>query len=151
MVLLLACLIAADGAEKKGAEKKKPGDAEMIQGKWTVVESYRKGKKDDDSLGDVLTFSGKKLTVAQADSDGDFEATFILRPNKKPRHLDMIMKRGDEEATRKAIYELSGDTLKICARGPDKPRPEALGTAADDQRRMLVLKRVKADKKDDEK
>ena len=47
------------------------------------------------------------------------------------------------------------DTLlavKICCLDdPGKGLPDAIGTAADDERRLLVLKRVKGDKGNDKK
>ena len=137
MLLVAIALIAAD----KG-EQKKEGDAEKIQGKWIVVESYRKGEKVDTSVGDVVTFSGKKLTIVQAGSKFEVEAVFELRPDKKPPELDMT-----KRTTITAIYELAGDTLKICALDFGKGRPDAVGTAADDNRTLRVLKRVKSDDK----
>ncbi len=141
ILLVAVALVAADDA------KKKKKDAEAIQGKWTIVESFHKGKIDDDPVGDVVLFADKKLIVSPKGTDKKIEFTFKLRPDKKPREIDMTMKFGGEEMTMKAIYELSGDTLKICIAEPGKERPEALGTAADDKRKLMVLKRVKPDKK----
>ena len=132
-------MIAADKGEKK------KGDAEKIQGKWIVVEYYRKGEKFDKSVGDVLTFSGKKMTIVYVGSDRKFEAVFELRADKKPPELDMTNRN---TMTIKAAYELSGDTLKICWLDDlDEGRPDAVGSAANDDRILRVLKRVKGDDK----
>ena len=143
ILLVAVALVAADKGEKK------KGDAEKIQGKWTTVASYHKGKKDVKAVRDILTFIGNQVIVAPEGTDRNIVVTFDLRPDKKPRELDMILiLPNGEKKTIKAIYELSGNTLKICTAGnPGEPRPEALGTAADDERKLVVLKRVKGDGK----
>ena len=146
MLLVAVALVAADKGEKKKS------DAEKIQGKWIVVEAYHKDKKDGGQVGKFVTFSGKKMTLRLQRGEGRaFETVFELRPDKKPRELDMIFKVSGGEKTFEAIYELSGDTLKICFPDPGKGRPRLMGTAADDERRLLVLKRAKGDKGDDKK
>ena len=145
MLLVAVALVAAD----KG-EKKEKSDAEKIQGKWTMVEWHRKGKVRYDQLGAVVTFSGKKVTIFDASlrKDKKDEAVFELRPNKKPRELDIISKSGGKDFTFKADYGFSGDTLKVCFLGLTKNRrPDAMGTSADDDRIVWVYKRVKGDAK----
>jgi uncharacterized protein (TIGR03067 family) len=131
----------------KADKKKQKGDGEKIQGKWIVVESYYKGKKSvDDDASPVYTFSGKKLIVG--DGKGTNAVfTIELRPDLKPRELDLIVTLGDKKLTAKVIYELSGDTLKICSGRSDEERPKAMGTASDDERSLEVFKRVKGDDK----
>jgi uncharacterized protein (TIGR03067 family) len=133
----------------KADKKKQKGDGEKIQGKWIEVESHYKGKKSvDDTASPVYTFSDKKLIVGDGSGKGiNAVFTFELRPDKKPRELDLIVMLGDKKRTAKAIYELSGDTLKICSGRSDEERPKAMGTAADDERSVVVFKRVKSDDK----
>ena len=137
-------MVAADMGEKK------KGDAEKIQGKWIVVAFYHKGKATP--FGDAkatYSFSGNRM---RNPDDPKFKFTFELRPDKKPRELDVIWNHDGKANISRMIYELSGDTLKICV--PiltEGPRPVAIGTAADDERRLLVLKRVKDGDKGDGK
>ncbi len=142
VLLVAVALVAADEDEKK------KGDAEKIQGKWRCVESFRKGEKREREVGGVMTFSGKNFTIFDASRDRKMKGTFELRPDKKPQELDLVFNRFDEETTGKLIYKLSGDTLKICGSPPGKPRPKAVGSTADDERDLLVLKRVKGDDKE---
>lgn len=130
-------MIAADKGEKKKSDLKK------IQGKWTVVESYRKGKKSDDAMGTVFTFSGKNAISVPKGGGKITVAVFELRPEKTPQELDLRI----EKITWKCIYSLSGDTLEICYAPLDNMRPDAIGTAAGDERELIVLKRVKGDAK----
>ena len=57
--------------------------------------------------------------------------------------MDMVMKLGGKTFTTGAIYELSGDTLKICSRGPGEPRPKKIGSTSVDGQQLMVLKRAK--------
>jgi uncharacterized protein (TIGR03067 family) len=148
ILLAAVALVAADKPEKKRS------DTEIIQGKWIVVESYHKGEEFESPLGNVLTFSGKRVTVAPAGEDDKVEAAFELRPDEKPPELDMTRTLDGVKDTMRLIYELSNDTLKICSFA-EKGRPDAVGITADDERYLMVLKRVKGDpvdaKADDEK
>lgn len=142
ILLMAVALVAADKGEKR------VGDAEKIQGKWIVVEAYQKGKRDRSQVGKFVTFAGKKMTLGlQRGAGRKIENVFELRPDKKPRELDMIFKVSVGEKTTEAIYELTGDTLKICFPGPGEGRPRMIGTAAGDERLLMVFKRVKGDEK----
>ena len=154
-------MVAADDNEKK-----KKGDAEKIQGKWIVVEVYESGsKKDGDSLGDVITFLGKnKMTWTTKVDNRESIWFFELRPDKKPKELNLKLHvrllPADQKELQKElkelnikdgriafpipmIYELSGDTLKICISAFEDRKP----IAADDKRSLMVLKRDKGDDK----
>ena len=86
------------------------------------------------------------MTISRADSDQRVETAFELRPDKRPPELDVFDE--DDKLTSMFIYELSGDTLRICTLGRlGKTRPKAIGSTADDERRLLVLKRVKGNDK----
>ena len=148
MLLVAVASVAADKGEKK------KGDADKIQGKWMVVEYYFKGKSVEsfDGMGGAFIFLGKKLTIVHKDRDREGKkGVFELHPDKKPRELDIVFKADGLESTVSAIYEFSGETLKICIVESGKGRPKAIGTAADDERFLLVLKRLKGDKGDDKK
>jgi uncharacterized protein (TIGR03067 family) len=135
LLLLAVSLMAADG------KKKEKSDFERIQGKWFIVEYHTKGEKQDSYTEDItFTLSGKKLTLKDVNGDNsDIE----LRPDSKPKEMDTTDSDGKVTL---AIYELSGLTLKLCV-GLDDVRPKKMGTGKDDNRVMLVLKRVKPDKK----
>ena len=145
ILLVAVALVAAN----KGEKKKEKSDFEKIQGTWTIVENFIKGGRANinSKVGAVMVFSGKTLNTTTKGGQL-LEGTFALRPDRKPQQLDIIFKRDGTVLTMPGIYELSGDTLKICLTEPGKPRPKAMGTAEDDLRQMIVLKRVKGgDKK----
>ena len=48
--------------------------------------------------------------------------TYVIEPAKSPKTIDITMKEGDK-GTAHGIYELKGDTLKICVARPNTERP----------------------------
>ena len=142
ILLVAVALVAADNGEKK------KGDAEKIQGKWEIAEHYKKGKKTDGVIGDVFTFSGKKLLMTQKIGNKNWDTTFEIRADKKPKEVDVFMKLGEIDVVWRGVYELSGNTLTICLAEPGKGRPKVIGRTADNGRALMILKRVKSvDKK----
>jgi RNA polymerase sigma factor (sigma-70 family) len=128
----------------KPADKKPATDKERLQGTWQVVELAVQGKElqkvpEDDGKrlravfkGDQLEWRGNKLT-------------YTIDPSKKPKHMDW--NAGDEEKVL-AIYELEGDTLKVCITNPGENRPTEFKSvdgplATGGKEKVFVLKRVK--------
>jgi uncharacterized protein (TIGR03067 family) len=140
ILLVAIVLVAADKDEKQ-----KGSDIEAIQGKWIVIASVYKGKKSGDYVGNMYAFSGKTMTLTLKGSDRNVKVAFELRPEKEPRELTLKVDGG--KVVWKVIYELSGDTLNICELRAGTRRPEAMGSTADDDRQLIVLKRVKGDDK----
>jgi len=64
---------------------------------------------------------------------------FVLRPNARPKSIDLHREDGDKE-TLLGIYELKGDTLTLCAtKGAKRPRAFASPKGSDFS--LLVFKR----------
>ena len=126
------------------AEDKKPDDAKQIVGKWKRVELHVNGevrKEFDREL--ILTFT--KEAISAKIGDREVKVKYKLDPTKTPKHIDQTAKRNGQEVTRKAIYSLKGDTLKICGPRRSAERPgkfEAKGGNT-----ISVFKRVKAKEK----
>ena len=141
--LLTAVLFAAPAP----AEDKKK-DEELIQGTWTVVSREMAGKKTPDAEikawpkwiikdGTITADDGKKKEVIP----------YKLDPSKKPKAIDLTMELaidGKGKKTYPYIYELDGDTLKLCwsEKDPDH-RPTEFTGKEDSGQTLMVLKRAK--------
>lgn len=113
-------------------------DKELIQGRWKVVSS-KDGGKDDPSEGLILCFKNGKLTAKRSD-EVKGEGSYTLDPRKNPKWIDV--KTGD--STFLGIYELKGDTLKICHGKPGDKRSTKFASEAGSPNKVLtVLKREK--------
>lgn len=144
LVLAAGILLGAD-APKEEKNEAVQNELIVLEGTWNVVEAERSGKKSPaeelEKAKPQLIFKGDKLTSKSLDSKGKEkegpQSSVKLDPEKMPRTMDLVgfPKPGK---TALAIYELKGDTLKICM-GEERPK-EFKG---DGGAGLLILKRQK--------
>jgi hypothetical protein len=67
-----------------------------------------------------------KVTVKQGDKT--MEATIKLDETKKPKEIDMTITEGGQTEVHLGIYQLDGDTWKVCKSHPPQERPTELAT-----------------------
>lgn len=83
-------------------------DLDAIQGEWKIVSGEADDKPAPEGmLAPKLTFKGDKLIGLGPDM------TIKLDPAKKPKHIDITVKRGDTSITVPAIYELKKDEFTL--------------------------------------
>ena len=145
--LFCAVGFAASGGSGARADDKADVEKELkkFQGTWTV-ESVEAGGKEvpiDLFKGMTVIFEGDKYTVKMGDKVIQ-TATQKLDPSKSPKTLDGTVTEGPNKGTViLGIYEISGDTLKVCFDPEGKKRPTEFKTAAGSQTTLVVYKRVK--------
>jgi RNA polymerase sigma factor (sigma-70 family) len=107
---LFALRTQADEPAAKPEENAKT-DAESLQGEWAAksVEIDGKDYTAQKAKSWTLTIDGDKVKGMTKTGD---ELSFKLDATKKPKEIDLAGER--TELARKAIYELDGDTLKVC-------------------------------------
>ena len=111
-------LVAADA--KDDAVKK---DMDALQGKWQLVSMQRDGEAVDVSKDACRVITGDKyeLTLRPGLT---IKGTYKIDPSTKPKKMETTASNGpykDQEIL--GIYEIDGDTLKICYAPPGKERP----------------------------
>jgi uncharacterized protein (TIGR03067 family) len=120
----------------------KAGDAKAIQGTWVFVSREMIGKKSTaaDLKGGKIVIKDDSFVVV--DGKKRDKHTFKLDPSKKPKVIDLTT--ADGKTFTPAIYELKGDTLKICwsEKFPDE-RPTKIAGDADSGQTVVILKREK--------
>jgi uncharacterized protein (TIGR03067 family) len=139
LVLVPLCLAIVLTAETARSGNKK--EQEKFEGAWSLVE-VKGGKAPPKKEDAKLTFKGDKVTFMA--SDKTEEATYSVDPTKKPKEINVHMEKKGKKQTVKGIYELDGDTLKICHFSGKKSvegRPKEL--VANDETVLVVLKRDK--------
>ena len=117
---LTACLIALASpatvpfSAPQSAAAVRNADADAIQGVW------RRVTPGGTSPGQLLVIDGSRLTV-QHDTDQTEEAVFTLDPTATPKAISAKFESGWAFG----IYELAGDTLRLCISepGPTAVRP----------------------------
>jgi len=138
--------LIASGGTGAGADDKADVEKELkkFQGTWTF-ESVEAGGKEVPAAefkGMTVTFEGDKYTVKKGDQVIQ-AATQELDPSKSPKALDVTVAEGPNKgAVMLGIYEISGDTLKVCFDPEGKKRPTQFKSASGSQT-LVVHKRVK--------
>lgn len=142
-----------DGA----ADPKVAKELELLTGTWNI-DSQQWGDKSlpkELMKGYKFVFAGNKLTWEGALGmttrmgkvtvlDGAFPCEIKIDPGKEPKHIDITrhLKNGDQILL--GIYEIKGDTLKVCyfllANGR---RPTEFSTNDDSKIGYIVLTRAK--------
>jgi uncharacterized protein (TIGR03067 family) len=148
LALLAAGLLAGTAlAAPVPKEKEKVKDEDGVLGVW-AVDTFDYGEIGGPPQAEAakmrMTFKKEgKLVLALGGEPQD--ASYKLDPTAKPKGIDL-------SSPALGIYELDGDTLKLClSQGPSQARPTEF--KADGKRGVLVitLKRVKDEKKDEKK
>jgi RNA polymerase sigma factor (sigma-70 family) len=108
----------------KDAAKK---DLDLLQGTWNIDAMGWGGKDLPRELmtGYKFVFAGNKLTWEGAigmtsragkitANDGAFPCDFKIDPSQEPKQIDITLHRKNGDGTVLGIYEIKGDTLKVC-------------------------------------
>lgn len=99
-----------------------PPDEKLLQGEWRAVAVEVQGRQltAEQVKAARVRVKGDKMTVTLGPGTVT-ESTIHLDPTKKPKALDLTPLAGEEKGTRcpAGIYELDGDSLRICVN--DRP------------------------------
>jgi RNA polymerase sigma factor (sigma-70 family) len=136
------------GGQEEEADKK---ELEKLQGTWIGIGGEFRSKEGSEEesrkAGHKLVISGDKFTWGTAlHEDGNevglMKGTIAIDPTKRPKIMDMSFDRDGKPAIGKCIYELDGDTLKLCYGEP--VRPTKFKTTTDsDMPRLYIWERKK--------
>lgn len=135
-------LSAVASSQDAGADVKK------LQGEWIMAAMVYDGKDGPEETlkafrrkveGDKYT-----VTITKGDAVQTVKGSFKLDPSKKPATLDVTTKdKNGDDVTIQGIYELTGDTHKICMAPKDQARPTEFTSTEGSGRTMIVWKRAK--------
>ncbi len=137
---LVACGRTAARPEDKADVEK---ELKKFQGTWTF-ESVEEGSKEVPAAefkGMTVSFEGNKYFVKKGDELVQ-TATQKIDPSKSPKSLDVTVADGPNKgAVMLGIYEISGDTLKVCFDPVGKKRPTEFKTTG--SQTLVIHKRLK--------
>jgi len=142
VVVMIGILLGAGG--KDDAVKR---ERDKLQGIWVFTELTDGGKKASDQERDSmrLEFKGDKLTITIKDApkgEGPIVGTYTIDPQKSPATMDITLEANGKKFTVPAIYELKGDSLKLChAVDEGGARPQAFESTPKNV--LAILKRQK--------
>lgn len=148
-VPLVALSVPAADAPADEAAKK---EYARFAGNWHFVSMEADGKPLPEAFfkEDQMVLDGPKFTVTGGGTT--YKGTFKVDVTKSPKQIDITFTAGPEAGkTLYGIYELEGDTYKVCLGMPGKDRPKAFMTKPDSGCVLEVLKRERAPKGKDER
>jgi uncharacterized protein (TIGR03067 family) len=120
-------------------------ELKKFQGVWTFESVEAAGQKSPaESLkGLTLVFEGEKHTVKKGEQVLQV-GTQKIDPSKSPKTIDVTMTEGPSKgAVMLGIYEINGETLKVCFDETGKKRPTEFKSPAGSTTFVNVHKRVK--------
>lgn len=117
---------------------KAASDLDRVQGEWSVVEVVMNGEKIP-----TETLDGAKLKITGSEYNleagvGSSRGTMKFRDQDSPKSMDVTTDDGTEVP---AIYELSGDTMKVCYALNGAARPKEFKSTEGSDHVFTIYKR----------
>jgi uncharacterized protein (TIGR03067 family) len=134
-VFVLSCGWMGPAGQDDQAKK----DLERMQGTWKVQGLTVGGMELPAAQVAKMSFTIKGDEISPNNNPKDV-AVLKLDPSHKPATMDLTEKN---KKTGQGIYEIEGDTLKMCFNEPGEGRPKEFRSAAGSKTVYLVLKRDK--------
>jgi uncharacterized protein (TIGR03067 family) len=145
-VLAVVVLCSAEaGARDKTPSKEVEARKDLLdmQGTWQL-ESSADSKKVKLDLKKRTLFIGGDLFLVRDGEKVIQAGTVRLVPTRSPKLIDAVVRKGQhEDNTMLGIYELKGDTLKVCFDPEGESRPRKFETKTDSAHVLTIYKRVK--------
>lgn len=128
------------------ADSRAGGDKELkkLEGTWVLVSGEQGGKDLPEEVikGAKLVIKGNKHIVQMGEEK--IIGTHELDPTTKPKSIDATKTEGPEKGKKiLGIYEIKGDTFKVCFGEPGKDRPKEFTGKAGSDCFVHLWKRVK--------
>jgi uncharacterized protein (TIGR03067 family) len=139
-------LVVWKKSDTVGGTKLKATLAELkkFEGTWKFVSVEVEGDEvpEERFADDRLVIKGRQFRSSAGGKTN--HGVFKIDPTAKPKTIDLTFTDGPgKDQTQKGIYELEGDTQKICFSLPGRPRPTEFVSKADSRLMIQVLEREK--------
>ena len=137
VVLAVGTLIATAAEDAKK-------DLEKLEGTWLLVAGERDGKKftEEEVKKTKLFIKGDTFRIPESSVATSQDGTIKMDPSKKPKEMDATTGSGpDKGKIWQGIYELDGDTYRVCFAPPGKDRPKEFSSKAGSGHLLQVWKR----------
>jgi uncharacterized protein (TIGR03067 family) len=133
--LILGSLASAEDAKD---------DAKKLDGDWVLLEGEVGGEKLPAEVIKTVKLTLKGDSYVASVSGRLDKGTITILPDKKPKAMDITGTEGpNKDKTIPAIYELDGDTLKICYALEGGKRPTEFKAKGDAKLFLATYRRSK--------
>jgi uncharacterized protein (TIGR03067 family) len=145
-IVALSAAVQSQAADVKAKEEAVAKDLRAFKGTWRLSSKEEDGKKfSEEEIKDVIaTIDGSgKVSVRRGDKVIN-EGTVKLDPTKKPKTVGVTFTEGERKGqAAPGIYEIEGDTFRVCVARPGDERPAEFSAKAGSGRTLVVYKREK--------
>ena len=113
-------------------------DSQRIRKTWEVVSNVICGLEDDEIRPWFFTFNKDNIVIKLGEGKNEWEYR-LIENEEGPKKIDLH----HGEITTHCIYEITGDTLRLCFKNPgSKERPTSFESTVDSQTILMTLKEV---------
>lgn len=127
VIPLVGLLLAAADDPRQAAVKDELG---KLKGEWKLVSANKSGKERtaDDLDSQAITFDGDQYIV-KVDGEFAMRATWVIDPTARPKTFEWTVTEAapvsgvEKGAKVHGIYEVDGDTLRVCRVKIDRDLP----------------------------
>jgi uncharacterized protein (TIGR03067 family) len=145
--LFVALLPTAAAQEAKPAPRDRAVKRALLQlqGSWQFESLEEDGKKvAGDELKQRTLFFGADIFLMRRGSELLQAGNVQVNPAKTPRSINAIVSKGENKGrVMLGIYELKGDTLRLCLDIEGEERPKDFKAAEGSKRLIAVCKRIR--------
>jgi uncharacterized protein (TIGR03067 family) len=146
--IFCVCLVLATSltafAVEESADQKAPDDQKTLQGDWIPVKAELGGKPMPEAVLKTISLKLVKNEYEVLVAGKPDKGTWTIDPTAKPKGMKIIGVKGPNAGkTFPAIYELAGDTLRVCYDLSGKKRPTEFKTKADTKLYLVTYQRKK--------
>ena len=100
---------------------------EALQGTWSIVSLEVDGQKMEGAPSARIVVTGDRFTTSSMGAT--YEGVVEIDDAASPKHFNLVFTSGPEKGnTNRGIYELEGDTWRICLNMAGGARPAAFAT-----------------------
>jgi uncharacterized protein (TIGR03067 family) len=143
VVVVIVCLAAGRGVSAATEDAAVENEVKKLAGTWIGVSGEETGKKapEKEIKQLKLVFAGDKFT-ATAGGKLVMKGSVRVDPARKPKTIDLVSDGPRQKGKiSPGIYELDGDTLRLCLVDTGAERPKEFSTDGAEGRHLLVYKR----------
>jgi uncharacterized protein (TIGR03067 family) len=141
LLVVVGLVAAADPAREQAIQK----DRQLYEGVWRVVSLEVDGEKEPDRAARMIAVTNHRdgSWVLRVDGREAARGTSRIDPTRKPRTIGFTPDGEGGGPTLLGIYEISGDTRKLCFASAGKGRPTEFSAEAGSGRVLAVFRREK--------
>lgn len=147
--ILFTLVAGTFAAAAPGTKDPPPPKPSPLVGEWEIATVTTQGKTRPDVIGGIYVFTADGQWCTKQTPDGDKSPwhKYSVDDKADPKTLDIVIDDGGKVTVLRRLYEVKGDTLKICYFSDDDTRrPKEFEAGKGSKNVIHTLKRIQPKK-----